>query len=65
MGYVTFPIIRELLQKRYPGLRVIPYTEFPVQDVHCSTREQLERVDATVALAIEKGCDALITGNGF
>ena len=64
-GVVTFPIIRELLQKRYPGVKVIPYTEFPLQDVHGSTSQVLEHADAAVALAIEKGCDAMITGNGF
>ncbi|MBI2906672.1 MAG: hypothetical protein HYX92_03330 [Chloroflexi bacterium] len=64
-GFVTFPIIRELLQKRYPGVKVIPYTEFPIQDVHGNTDQLLERVRAMVELALQKGCDAVITGNGF
>ncbi|MBI2907180.1 MAG: hypothetical protein HYX92_05930 [Chloroflexi bacterium] len=64
-GHITFPIIRELLRKRYPGIKVIPYDEFPVQHHHASTGQLLERLDAAVALAIQKGCDAVITGNGF
>ncbi|MBI2910069.1 MAG: hypothetical protein HYX92_20705 [Chloroflexi bacterium] len=64
-GPVAFPIIRELLQRRYPDIKVIPYTEFPVQDIHGSTRQILERVEAAVALAEQKGCDAVITGIGM
>ncbi|MBI2906685.1 MAG: hypothetical protein HYX92_03395 [Chloroflexi bacterium] len=63
-GYDTFPMIRELLHKRYPGVSVIPYTEFPIQHHRDNTSQQLDRVDATVALAVQKGCDALIVGNG-
>ncbi|MBI2908417.1 MAG: hypothetical protein HYX92_12290 [Chloroflexi bacterium] len=63
-GPVVFPILRELLRERYPDVKVIPYTEFPIQDIHGSTRQILERVDAAVALALEKGCVAMITGFG-
>ena len=56
---VTFPIIRELLQKRYPDIRVIPYTEFPVHYVQGSATQMLQWVDNTVALLLEKGCDAV------
>ncbi|MBI2910248.1 MAG: hypothetical protein HYX92_21610 [Chloroflexi bacterium] len=64
-GDITFPIIRELLQKRYPGVKVIPYTEFPIPDNRGTTAELLRRVDAIVAQAIQRGCDAMIVGNGF
>ncbi len=61
---VTFPIIRELLHQRYPGVKVIPYTEFPVQNPSGFTTEQLlENAEATAALARQKGCDAVIVGN--
>ncbi|MBI2908414.1 MAG: hypothetical protein HYX92_12275 [Chloroflexi bacterium] len=63
-GHVTFPLIRELLQKHYPDVHVIAYSEFPVQDIRGSTSDLQGRVDATVALAIEKGCDALIVAHG-
>ena len=28
-GDQTFPVIRGLLQRKFPGLKIIPYTEFP------------------------------------
>ena len=28
---ITFPVIRELLQKKYPGVKIVPYTEGPAQ----------------------------------
>lgn len=62
---VTFPMIRELLQKRYPGIKVIPYTEFPIQDVRGNTEDLLKRAETAAALAVERGCDAVISGNGF
>ncbi|MBI2910091.1 MAG: hypothetical protein HYX92_20815 [Chloroflexi bacterium] len=62
---MTFPIIRELLQKRYRDVKVIPYTEFPLQSVVGTTSGLRQRVDETLALALQKGCDAMITGNGF
>lgn len=64
-GDVAFPMIQELLQKRYPNVKVIPYTEFPLQRVNGPTQQLLERARTTVASAIQKGCDALIAGNGF
>ncbi len=53
--YRTFPVIRELLKKKYPGLKIIPYTEFPT----------LIDVDARVLteLVRSKGCDGAIIGN--
>ncbi len=51
----TFPLIRELLQKRFPDLKIIPYTEFP--GIYGVEAEVL-----TKALK-EKGCDGAIVGN--
>ncbi len=62
---LTFPIIRELLQKRYPDIKVIPYSEFPIQWLSQDTTTIKQRVATAVALMLEKGCDAVITGNGF
>ncbi len=64
-GQVSFPIIRELLQQRYPDVKVVPYTEFPMQGVVGKTAGLQERVDEAIALAVRKGCDAIISGNGF
>ena len=51
----TFPLIRELLQKRFPHAKIIPYTEFP------STYGI--RTEDILQLLNEKGCDAVIVGN--
>lgn len=50
-----FPAIREQLQKRFPGVKIIPYTEFP--DIYSVQGEVLTR------LLKEKGCDGAIVGN--
>ncbi len=63
-GDVTFPIIRKLLQQRYPSLRVIPFTEFPHSHVSDNATKQRERASQIAALAKEKGCDAVMSGNG-
>lgn len=52
----TFPLIQELLQKRFPTARIIPPTEFGVG------RAEMES-EQTMARLVEKGCDAVITGN--
>jgi hypothetical protein len=53
--YRTFPRIRELLQKRFPDVKVIPYNEFP--SIYGINAEVLSR------LVKEKGCDGAIVGN--
>jgi hypothetical protein len=52
----SFPVIRALIQERFPRARIIPFTEFPVGT------ERMDR-DSTIDLLVEKGCEALITGN--
>ena len=53
--YRTFPRIRELMQRRFPDVKVIPYTEFP--SIYGVKAEVLSR-------AVEdKKCDAVIVGN--
>jgi len=51
----TFAFIRELLQKRFPDIKIIPYTEFP--NVYGITEDVLTKK------LKEKGCDAVIVGN--
>jgi len=63
-GDVTFPIIRQLLKKKYPGVKIIPYTAFyhlPGSDVPAHQRALAKEI---VETAREQGCDALISGNG-
>lgn len=63
-GDQTFPVIRRLLQQRYPRLKVIPYTEFPHTPGTDHPAKQREHAQHMAVLAREKGCDAVISGNG-
>lgn len=63
-GDATFAVIRHLLKQRFPGLNLIPYTEFPHLPGNDHPKEQRERARHIAALAKQKGCDALISGNG-
>ncbi len=63
-GDFTFPIIRELLRERYQDVRVVPYTEFPYATIRGTSAHQREVDARMIALAKEKGCDAVIAGNG-
>jgi hypothetical protein len=63
-GDYMFPRYRELLKEHYPGVKVIPYTEFPYSTIAGTPAHQREVSRQIAALAKEKGCDALITGNG-
>ena len=56
-GGVTFPILEELLQERFPDAKIIPHTEFP---------NYYYTGDSSAVSALkEAGCDAVIVGNGF
>jgi hypothetical protein len=50
-----FPAIRERLKERFPGAKIIPYTEFP-------TTMRFEP-ESLLKMIREKGCDAAIIGN--
>jgi len=63
-GDFTFPLIRKHLQQRFPGVTVIPYTEFPFHHGGDNPSYQAELARRIAVLAKEKGCDALISGNG-
>ena len=63
-GDVTFPVIRRLLQARYPDLEIVPYTAFPHTPGSDNPTRQRELAREIAALAKDKGCDAVISGNG-
>ena len=63
-GDFMFPVYRELLKARFPGVKIVPYTEFPVSPWKGSPAYQRECARRIARLAKEKGCDALISGNG-
>ena len=52
----TFPVIREQLQKQFPTMKIIPYTEFPIGSTYIDVADIGETLR-------EKGCQAVITGN--
>lgn len=63
-GSFTFPVLRRLLQQKYPGIKIVPYTEFPHAPHSDNPARQKELADEVVAIAQRTGCDALIVGNG-
>jgi hypothetical protein len=63
-GDQTFPILRRLLKQRYPGVKVVPFTDFPHIYGGDNPTEQKKLAKRLAALAKEKGCDAIISGNG-
>jgi hypothetical protein len=63
-GDMTFPIIRELLSKKFPGIEIVPYTEFPHAPASDNPARQRELAREIALLVKEKSCDAVISGNG-
>ncbi|MFC2060407.1 hypothetical protein ACFLTZ_04885 [Chloroflexota bacterium] len=64
-GHITLPIIGEMLQKRYPGVKVVPYTELPLTHLNIlSPAEVPKRLEAWRVALKEKGCDAVISAQG-
>ena len=64
MGETVFPIIEEMLRERYPGVKISPYSEFPLTRIAAFGPELKAKTLEAVRVALaEKGCDAVITGN--
>jgi hypothetical protein len=63
-GDLMFGLYRQLLKQRYPGVRIVPYTELPASFVGGDMAYHRHVAQEVAARAKEKGCDALITGNG-
>ena len=59
-GDITFPIIESLLEERYPGVKFVPYTQLPSSE----GPDEKEVVKTLGKVLLEKGCDAVISGNG-
>ena len=64
-GDESFPLIRKILQERFPTLKIIPYSEFTIASISSMfpdrKQQTLEKLSAEIRA---KGCDAIITGNG-
>lgn len=63
-GDETFPVVRAMLQQKFPGIKMIPYTEFPFFPGDDRPASQRAIAREIAALAKAKGCDAVISGNG-
>jgi hypothetical protein len=63
-GDQMFGLYRQLFKQRYPGVRVVPYTDLPASFVGGDTAYHRRVAQEVAALAKSKGCDALISGNG-
>ena len=63
-GEQMFRAYRRLLTEKYPGVKIIPYDQFPIIYVGGDPASQKKTAEKTAALAKEWGCDAIITGNG-
>jgi hypothetical protein len=63
-GELMFKTYRRLFEARFPGIRIIPYDEFPIVYVGGDAASQKRVAKEIAALAKERGVDAIITGNG-
>lgn len=61
---VTFPAIGEALKKQYPGVKIVPYTDMPVAFLPEPPGAPRKESEALQAAFKEKGCNAVISGNG-
>jgi hypothetical protein len=54
----ALPLVRKLLQERYPTAKFIPFTEFPI-----GSKDSGIDSDETADLVLQKGGQAAIIGN--
>ena len=52
----TLPLVAELFEKNFSGLKTVPYTEFPLGNFNIDN-------DKTVERAKKMGVDAVVVGN--
>lgn len=63
-GELMFQTYRRLLKERFPGIKIIPYDQFPIVYVGGDPAAQKQTAKQIAELAKSRGVDALITGNG-
>ncbi len=61
---VTLPVIGETLKKQYPGVKIVPYSNMPNAFLPEPPGTPRKQSEALQALYKEKGCNAVISGNG-
>ena len=62
--HVTFPVIEDLLRQNYPNSKLIPYTDMPRSQKPPEMGTTNRATDAMIAALKQKGCQAVISGNG-
>ncbi len=62
---LPFPRSAESLKEKFPDIKIVPYTEIDAA-IQAAGRENPSADDSVILQAVlkEKGCDALISGNG-
>jgi len=63
-AHVTFPIIEDLLRQDYPNLKIIPPEDMPRAVKPPAEGASDPATDAMVTALRDKGCQAVISGNG-
>lgn len=64
-GDESFPMIEKMLRERYPTVKLIPYNEFPLVTIaSLHPEKKMKTLEDLRAKVQEKGCDAVIIGNG-
>jgi hypothetical protein len=63
-GEQMFRAYRRLFKERYPGVKIIPYDQFPIVYVGGDPTSQKNTAKEIARLAKEWQVDAIITGNG-
>lgn len=64
MSWVTAPLYEKLLAEKYPTAKVIPSSEMPRARKYPNPGVTDKDTEAMIAVLKEKGCQALIVGNG-
>jgi hypothetical protein len=63
-SHVTFPVIEKLLRQKFPNLKIIPPDDMPRAVKPPAEGVPDPPTDAMVASLKQKGCQAVISGNG-
>jgi hypothetical protein len=63
-GELMFQTYRRLFREKFGGVKIIPFDQFPIVYVGGDATSQKKIAREIAAIAKEKGCDAIITGNG-
>ena len=63
-AHVTFPVIEKLLRQKYPNLKIIPPEDMPRAVKPPAEGAEDPDTEAMTAALRQKGCQAVISGNG-